>query len=359
MGTPEHREVLLKCLNELSVTSLPVSQQLGLLRAYALVLERLGILTNKQRETLLAKFDPLLPAANGDVSAEVLRLLVYLRAPSAASKGMKLIADRGPGIAPSWSGVEQLNARYGSTLKQITKNPPPTAALDIAMMLRNLPNGWTLELRREYFKFLNTAAKASGGASYPGYLTKMREEALANCSNDERKALVDLTGEDFNPVPDFAIEPPTGPGKEWTLTEALATVAESSPKNLSFKRGRSLFHAVSCGACHRFSGLGGGVGPDLTSVPNKFDTRYLLEAILEPSKNISDQYQSSTVTLRNGKSLTGLVVEHRCQYHPCLFVRLQSRTDACAAIRDRGTWPLAHFANAQSVVESDERRRTS
>ena len=103
--------------------------------------------------------------------------------------------------------------------------------------------------------------------------------------------------------------PPVGPGKEWKLQEALAAVAEPGSKDLSFERGRSLFHAVSCGACHRFDGLGGGVGPDLTSVPNKFDTRYLLEAIFEPSKNISDQYQSSTVTLTNGKSLTGLVVE--------------------------------------------------
>ena len=125
----------------------------------------------------------------------------------------------------------------------------------------------------------------------------------------ERVTLKDLTGENFNPVPDFPIEPPAGPGQEWTLTNALAAIEATSPKNVSFERGRSLFHAVNCGACHRFTGLGGGVGPDLTSVPNKFDSRYLLEAIINPSKNISDQYQSSVVLLTSGKVLNGLVVE--------------------------------------------------
>ena len=309
MGTPDHREPLLNSLNDLPLASLPTSRQLGLLRAYALAFERLGSPTAEQRETVIAKLDPLLPSHDPNVSAEVLRLLVFLRAPSAAAKGMRLIEDRGPGKPVSWSGVEQLNARYGSTLKQITKNPPPTDAIDIAFMLRDVRNGWTPELRRKYFTFLNAAAKASGGASYPGYLTNIRDEALSTCSDSERIALADLTGEDFNPVPDFPIEPPAGPGREWILRDALAAIEETSPRKVGFERGRSLFHAISCGACHRFSGLGGGVGPDLTSVPNKFDARYLLEAIIDPSKNISDQYQSSTVLLSDGKLLSGLVVE--------------------------------------------------
>ena len=309
MGTADHREPLLKSLNDLSLSNLPTSQQLGLCRAYALVLERLGNPTKEQREVLIAKLDPHLPASDSNVSAELLRLMVFLRAPTAASKGMQLIAQRGTGKPISWKGVEKLNARYGSTLKEITKNPPPTDAIEIAFMLRSLRNGWTPDLRRQYFTFLTIASKARGGASYPGYLTNTRDEALATCTDAERLALADITGEDFNPVPDFSIEPPKGPGREWSLSEAIAETDNMAPKGLSFERGRNLFHATSCGACHRFSGLGGGVGPDLTSVPNKFDKRYLLEAIIDPSKDISDQYQASQILLINGKVLTGLVVE--------------------------------------------------
>jgi putative heme-binding domain-containing protein len=55
--------------------------------------------------------------------------------------------------------------------------------------------------------------------------------------------------------------------------------------------------------------LGGSIGPDLTSIPHKFDASYLVEAIIDPSKDISDQYGSSVVTLTNGDQLTGLAIE--------------------------------------------------
>ena len=308
-GAPEHRDRLLERLNELPVASLPLPQQLALMRAYALVMERLGNPSDQQRKVLIEQIDPLLPATDPHLCTEVLQLLTYLRAPSVAEKGMQLLADRGLGKPVSWDGIEEQNAKKGSKLKEIMKNPPPTDAIDIAYTLRQVRQGWTPELRRQYFTFLNTAAKGSGGASYPGYLTHIRNEALASCSNAERLALADLTGEDFDPVPDFPIEPPAGPGREWTLTDALAEVQATSPRNISFEQGRSLFHAVSCGACHRFNGLGGGVGPDLTSVPNKFDSMYLLEAIIEPSKNVSDQYQSSMVLMTSGQVLVGLVAD--------------------------------------------------
>ena len=78
----------------------------------------------------------------------------------------------------------------------------------------------------------------------------------------------------------------------------------------NFQSGRNLFHAVACASCHRFDGEGGDIGPDLTSVRNKFAMRDLMEAIIEPSKIISDQYGSFTVTLKDGESHTGLVSRH-------------------------------------------------
>ena len=45
-------------------------------------------------------------------------------------------------------------------------------------MLRNLRTGWTLKQRRIYFEFLNTAAKGSGGSSFPGFLRNIREESI-------------------------------------------------------------------------------------------------------------------------------------------------------------------------------------
>ena len=39
-----------------------------------------------------------------------------------------------------------------------------------------------------------------------------------------------------------------------------------------------------CFKCHRFRNEGGDTGPDLTGVGNRFDTRYILESIILPSR---------------------------------------------------------------------------
>jgi putative heme-binding domain-containing protein len=309
-GKPNHREALTKCLLDLDFAKLPLSQQLGLLRALSLTATRLGAPDASERKSLIDYLNPHFPAVDPDLNAELLQMLVFLNEPSAVAKGMKLITSAPPATAPAWATeLSQLNARYGGTVSRIAKNPPPTQAIRYAFILRNARHGWTTELRRAYFTFLNEAGKKAGGASYPGYLANIREEALMNCSDAERMALKDITGGDFNPVPDFPITPPKGPGHPWTLDEAVAATDQKTLKKADWESGRNLFHAIGCGACHRFNGLGGGVGPDLTSVPNKFDTAYLIEAIINPSKDISDQYGSSIVTLKDGRSVMGLVVE--------------------------------------------------
>jgi putative heme-binding domain-containing protein len=53
---------------------------------------------------------------------------------------------------------------------------------------------------------------------------------------------------------------------------------------------------------------GGAVGPDLTSVSGKFSPRDLLESIIEPSKEISDQYGSITFTMKDGNVTMGRIV---------------------------------------------------
>jgi putative heme-binding domain-containing protein len=296
-------------LANLNFQSLPLSQQLGLLRALSLTLERLGKPSDAARAQWISNLESVLPNPDTSINLEAMKLLVYLDAPSVVTKGMRLIVDRSPPKAPSWEGVEEMNARYGTALKRLQSKPTPAVEINYAFALRTAKKGWTPDLRRKYFEFLNDAGKAGGGASYPGYLENTRDEALAACTDEERSALADLTGKSFNPVPDFPITPPIGPGREWTLDEALSATTNKKAGGASFERGRNLFHAAQCGACHRFQGLGGGVGPDLTSVPNKFDMRYLIEATINPSKDISDQYQSSNVLMEDGRTLSGLVIE--------------------------------------------------
>lgn len=305
MGDSAHQQSLLDSLTSLAPETLSDSQLLGLLRAYSLGMIRLGDLTKKQREVLLKELDPLFPNSSPDVNTELIRVLTFLRSETVAKKAMELIKNRKSPEIPSWSELILRNRRYGGSIERMLGNHPPTREINYAFMLRNLLEGWSLDSRRVYFEFLNAASKTAGGNSFAKYLTRIRDEALASCTNAEREALESITGEDFNPVPDFEYAAPVGPGKKWTVEMVSKQVRNKS----DFERGRSLFFGAGCAQCHRVRGLGGSVGPDLTSVPNKFDRNYVIETIIHPSRNISDQYSSSLVVLADGRLIDGIVTE--------------------------------------------------
>ncbi|WP_235908860.1 c-type cytochrome [Roseiconus nitratireducens] len=305
-GDASYRSALTDRLVSMDPAGLSPGQLLGLLRAEALTCIRLGRPDAEQRQAMIAQLDPLLPHDNDDVNTELVRVLTYLDAPTVIAKTMRLIRNRKPPEIPDWSELATRNARYGGTVNRVLENHPPSREIMYALMLRNLRDGWTIEQRREYFEFLNEAAKGSGGASFPGFMRNIRDEALGNCSDAERLALQDITGEQYDPVPDFEIQPIEGPGRTWTLADARAEGVTRSAA-ADFQRGRSLYFAADCGKCHRFAGLGGNIGPDLTTIPRKFDVNYVVEHIIDPSKVISDQYQSSVVLTEDGRVLTGLV----------------------------------------------------
>jgi putative membrane-bound dehydrogenase-like protein len=96
---------------------------------------------------------------------------------------------------------------------------------------------------------------------------------------------------------------------------------KSIPGTANINVGRRLFHhskVASCSLCHRFQGLGNTVGPDLSSVNTRNDRKWLLESILQPSREMSPEFRPSTILLVDGRSFTG--------------IRLQSYTKE--AIRD-------------------------
>ena len=75
----------------------------------------------------------------------------------------------------------------------------------------------------------------------------------------------------------------------------------------SAEKGRPLYEE-RCAGCHRFGGIGKDVGPDLTTITSRFKKRDILEAVLWPSKVMSDQYQAELFELTDGKIVTGLIV---------------------------------------------------
>lgn len=306
-GAPELKGRALEAISKFDLGKLDAQTLLAMLRAYELIIIRLGDPDAAETARAIAQIDPVLPGKDDNANAEAASLLVRLKAPSAVEKCLALMSDPRPQTLPDWAEVIKRNPNYGSPIRAMLNNPPPTRGIHYAFILRNLRYGWSMPQREAYFKFIVEASKKPGGSSYVGFLKNTRTEALANCSEAERVALASITGESLDPPAPFEVKPVKGPGRQWTLDEAAKTVG-AAPTGRSFEAGRNAFHSIGCIKCHRFDGAGGAIGPDVTTARNKFSPRDLLEAMVEPSKVISDQYASSNVTLKSGQVVSGLAI---------------------------------------------------
>ncbi|MEZ0386771.1 MAG: heme-binding protein, partial [Verrucomicrobium sp.] len=66
---------------------------------------------------------------------------------------------------------------------------------------------------------------------------------------------------------------------------------------------------ANCTACHKFESKdGSNVGPALNLIGKQKDRPYLLEALVAPAATIAPGYGVMTVTLKDGKVLTGNLV---------------------------------------------------
>ena len=71
-------------------------------------------------------------------------------------------------------------------------------------------------------------------------------------------------------------------------------------------RGLAWVFSQVCGACHTLFGEGGKIGPDLTG-SDRGNLDYLLNNILDPSGIVPDGYKVSTINLKDGRVITGMI----------------------------------------------------
>jgi putative heme-binding domain-containing protein len=88
----------------------------------------------------------------------------------------------------------------------------------------------------------------------------------------------------------------------------LAAAATGLAAGRNFEHGKQAFAAARCVVCHRFGVDGGATGPDLTQAGGRFQVKDLVEAIVHPSKVVSDQYRASIVQTADGRVVTGRIV---------------------------------------------------
>jgi hypothetical protein len=77
------------------------------------------------------------------------------------------------------------------------------------------------------------------------------------------------------------------------------------------ENGRRLFFNTKvaiCANCHRHSGRGNVVGPDLTLIAQQGDRAAILRSILEPHREVAPQFYPSLVKLKDGTEFTGILL---------------------------------------------------
>lgn len=275
-------------------------------RAWAVAFARLGRPTDAERDAALAILDPMYPSGDLDLDAQLVEMLVFLHAPGVIERGLDRMDALASGTPPAWADLARRNDQYGSALRAMLDNPPPTAQMQITRALSFVDVGWDLPQRQRYLSLLNRAASAGGGMSLHGYLDRMRERHLASATEEERAMLGPLMNAPVSTA-DAPVVQPVGPGRIWTVEEASAAL-DAEPDRPDLARGAGFFRAAQCANCHTMAGRGANAGPDLTSAGNKYARTDILRAIIDPSAAVTDQYAISVVKLKDGRTRRGLLV---------------------------------------------------
>lgn len=311
VGQKYHQPRLIEALLRLDFAQQPAALQLPLLRAWQLAFTRMGKPDAATCARLAAKLDPLFPHADTFVNRELVSLLIFLDSPTVVAKTVPLLSVSEPvTITGELLGGAKLTARndnYGKVVNSVGDSRPDRQQIAYAYNLRHATVGWTPKLRVEFFSWFARTASWKGGNSFSGFIQNIRTETLAHVPDAAERAALNALSKPTAPAFAAGAITPKGPGRNYTVAEATE-LAQGHLTGRDFAQGKGLFAATACTVCHRFNNEGAGIGPDLSGAGNRYTVKDLLENIVEPSKVISDQYDSQQFDLADGSTIVGRVV---------------------------------------------------
>lgn len=315
-GNASVKNQLLKSLMNINYSQLSEAQQLDLARTFELVFVRLGKPDAAEKASVAAYLNPQFPAKTNELNRQLSKVLVYIEAPQAVEKTMALMAaakddNSNESTLTQSSDLILRNPQYGLDIAGMLSKVPPRQQTYYATVLSQAETGWTPELREKYFKWFSDAFKYKGGHSFIGFVNLARKNALANVSKDRFAYYNTVSGDSLVGRSGIYLAEgtlqPVGPGRRWTMEEAVA-VADSGITNRNFESGKAMFSASLCKSCHTMRGEGGVAGPDLTQLGTRFSYNDILEAIIEPNKEVPDQYAATVFHLKEGGSVVGRMI---------------------------------------------------
>jgi putative heme-binding domain-containing protein len=148
----------------------------------------------------------------------------------------------------------------------------------------------------------------------------------------------------------------------------LATAAELDEKIGRYARiiragsgqplaGKELFYGkVGCANCHTVFGKGGRIGPDLTSY-DRANLDSMLLAIVNPSAEIREGFETYLITTKDGRALNGFKVEENDQAFVIRGIDGQNIVIPIDQIRSRKVSPRSLMPEGLLDALSDQELR--
>ena len=123
---------------------------------------------------------------------------------------------------------------------------------------------------------------------------KVEERILLNISPDQQKEFEGITSN---------LEPIST--ERQTLIDTRLIEFNSITEPVSLDSGKMVF-GQNCSTCHAVANKGGTIGPQLDGV-GTWGPKALAEKILDPNRNVSEAFRNYTITLKDGKVMSGLL----------------------------------------------------
>lgn len=134
----------------------------------------------------------------------------------------------------------------------------------------------------------------SAGIKYQRAVAAALEGAAL--TDDEKEIMVELSQKRGH----------TSPGRPaFNDIEGWKKFLESVPGKPDIQHGLQVFLSPrlgSCTLCHRADGLGASAGPDLSTIGSAQSPDYILESILQPSRNVAPRYECFSLQTTDGQT---------------------------------------------------------
>ncbi len=247
-----------------------------LARVLGLLLTRHGPLEPDVRTQVIELIEPIYPTGIYDTDRVLVEVLVALDDPSVIESTLPLIegADR------------------------------QETAILFLHALRLQRSGWDDESRSRVMSALDRAKSYSGGASLPGFVAAIRSDFAKNLGPT---AADDLAAREAA-MKEAAVEADVRAFvRAWSVDDFSTHLARVHAGR-DHARGARMFEELQCAACHKVGDVGIAYGPDLTGVGGRFSAHDLLVAIIDPERDLSDQYAGVLVERGDADPVIGLPI---------------------------------------------------